>query len=655
VEDATIDLSGMDLSDLDSYLVADKTPRLVREKYLAALADNRLTPPSGKAKGHFELHRINGQYQASGSILFKDVATKMQGYSVKEMRGKVVAVNQNLSLQNVTGVMGTSPFQASGSVSNFALPDKRTFDVKASTQLDLKDFLKQVCGVSTKNLTASKPVNITVDFSGTAAALLAKFNGSIDADSDLSYLSPLGLIKKKPGQSIDLTGTILVGQSVANLQDVVIKFDGATVHVRGSLYSAKTGSDQPAIDMTMDIPAPIEAQRLLGFLPVEKLGDAFNNVSGDIKGSLQIKGPLNNPALKETIEFNNLGLPSYQFTRMSGAVVAPDWITAKADDKDSRQSSPFQLRIKSLYLKKLPVTNIQGNLFAGYYQGRQVIRLTDLTADIARGKLKLAMGVDQSKPEFGGTASLTGVDANELFTELFNAPNEVTGTLDATVQHFSAAQGAGSNFYNTLAVKQGSYQIINGRVARFSLLQRRITQANLIKGGLLDFNLNNLVQSVAPVRNGNFKVVDGTFVLHPNLYLTFNDARFEGDELRMRAGGFMDFTKKTMHVDVAGMIPRFSMRGPLGPVARFFSIRGFGDDVPILSDIIAKGDKPRTFQFAINAPTNSATKVTQSITKSFHWMTPKPNATAHPLVDQQKVSGVAPKSKITSGGNKQIL
>jgi hypothetical protein len=96
-----------------------------------------------------------------------------------------------------------------------------------------------------------------------------------------------------------------------------------------------------------------------------------------------------------------------------------------------------------------------------------------------------------------------------------------------------------------------------------------------------------------------------------------------------------------MHVDAAGIIPRFSTRGPLGPLSRFFSIRGLaqvGDDLPVLSHSLTENNKPRTFQFAINAPINDATKVTQSITKSFHWMTPKPNATAHPMVDQQKIS-----------------
>jgi hypothetical protein len=206
------------------------------------------------------------------------------------------------------------------------------------------------------------------------------------------------------------------------------------------------------------------------------------------------------------------------------------------------------------------------------------------------------------------------------------------------VQHFSAAVNAGSNFYNTLQVKTGTYQVVKGRVTRFSLLQRRITQANLIKGGLLDFNLNNLVMSVAPVRNGDFKMINGTFVVHPDLYVTFNDARFDGDELRLRAGGYLDFMKKLMHVDVAGDIARTSQRGPLGPVARFFSIRGLAtvtDDLPGVPKVFTDDNKPRTFQFAINAATDNPSKITQSIMKSFHWLAPKPNATAHPLVAQQ--------------------
>jgi hypothetical protein len=210
VDDATIDSANVDLGDVDSYLVADKTPRLVREKYINILADNRLASPTGNARGHFELHNVNGQYQASGTIFFKNLATRVQGIPVQSMRGKVVAANANLSLQNLTGFIGASAFQASGSVLDFAQADKRSYDIKASTTLDLKDYLQLIKSSYAKGLTASAPLNLQLAVSGTSAQLLAKITGSMDASSYLSYLSPLGLIKKKAGQSFELAGSMTV-------------------------------------------------------------------------------------------------------------------------------------------------------------------------------------------------------------------------------------------------------------------------------------------------------------------------------------------------------------------------------------------------------------------------------------------------------------
>ncbi len=163
---------------------------------------------------------------------------------------------------------------------------------------------------------------------------------------------------------------------------------------------------------------------------------------------------------------------------------------------------------------------------------------------------------------------------------------------------FRADLGEGKNVYDTLEVpppdetdmvnvgnhQPSSFKLENGRVSRFSLLQRRIDQANLLKGGILDFNINNFLQSVAPVQNGNYKSITGTFVMKPGLKVAFGNAdpdmtkfgpvQFNGDELRMRSSGTIDFKQNTLKVDVVGNIPRTSTRGFLGKVGPMFSIGG---------------------------------------------------------------------------------
>jgi hypothetical protein len=51
--------------------------------------------------------------------------------------------------------------------------------------------------------------------------------------------------------------------------------------------------------------------------------------------------------------------------------------------------------------------------------------------------------------------------------------------------------------------------------------------------------------------------------------------------------------------------------------------------LPVLGDLAA--DKPRSFSFKVNSQLDEPKTVAQSIEKSFHWLPPKPNASAHPV------------------------
>jgi hypothetical protein len=186
----------------------------------------------------------------------------------------------------------------------------------------------------------------------------------------------------------------------------------------------------------------------------------------------------------------------------------------------------------------------------------------------------------------------------------------------------------------------GKLTLTDGRVARFSLLEKRITQANLLKSGVLGFNLNNLLASVAPVEKGEYKTIDSTFHLQSG-DLQIDEMKFVGDELRLRSKGNVNLSANQMHIEVAGRIPRVSQQGPLGAVAPFLGVRGVAgalEDIPeiFFSSKKSSGDDlgaARVFAFSITAPLDKPQAATQSIYKSFHWLQGSTSASAHPLLD----------------------
>jgi hypothetical protein len=663
ISSLSVDTHGLDLSDLHSYLAAPRTPKMVRDRYLQEIAYFNITPPKGKVHGHFSISNKGDIFNAAGDVSFEDVGARVSGFPVYHVKGRFLTAGKNLTIDNISGNLGKTSFSAAGQVTNFADRASKAYNIKLTSNLDLNNFLK-VMGEQEgpgKELISSGPIPVTAQLSGTDKVITATVQGAVPTGQEFSFVGPFGKLSKPKDEPASGSGTLVLQDNKITLQNVQLQAGIAIIRINGTYNSPATADGTPQIDVTLDLPNPIQARSLIAFLPAGTIDSGLKNLGGTISGSIQMKGPTTAPAVKGAVHITDFGVPTYKLAHVTGSVSSKEWVTGNSSIPDARQSTPFDVDIQSMMLNKLPVKNIKGKLVAGYYTNKtnekvRNLSLQDITADIAKGKLKMRGWTAQDRAIFGGTAELSGVDANELFTELFDLPNEITGTLQSHIR-FMADISPGKNVYDTLEVpipdvtdpnvsshQPSSFKLENGRVTRFSLLQRRIDQANLLKGGILDFNINNFLQSVAPVKDGLYKSITGTFVLKPGLKAAFGNAdpdmarfgpvQFNGDELRMRSSGTIDFKQNKMNVDVVGVIPRTSKRGFLGKVGATFSISGLLgalDGLPIMSNIWPE-NKPRAFTFKIVGALDKPQQMNEAIYKSFKWLPNQHDATPHPTL-----------------------
>ncbi|MFN8555197.1 MAG: hypothetical protein U0103_27350 [Candidatus Obscuribacterales bacterium] len=661
----SVDTPNFDLSDLHSYLAAANTPKPIRDRYLKEMSDFNITPPKGKVRGHVAINVNGGNVTATGDMSFDEVAARVSGFPISHVKGHFLTAGKNLNIDSITGNLGKTDFNASGSVTNFTDKTTKSYNIKVLTHIDLNDFFNvmgQKQDQQARELVSSGPLPITAQLTGTEKTVTAVFQGSVPANQEFSFVGPFGTLSKPKTEPATASGTLMLQDNKITLQNVQLQAGIAIIRING-VYNSPTSEDRaPNIDITLDLPNPIQAKNLIAFLPAGTIDSGLKNLNGSISGSIEMKGPTTAPAVKGSVHINDFGVPAYKLFHVTGDVSSNEWVTGNAAAADERQSTPFDVNIQSMTLNKLPVKGLKGKLVAGYYTSKtnekvRNISLKDITADIAKGKLKMRGWTAQDKALFGGTADLSGVDANVLFTQLFDLPNEITGTLQSHIR-FRADISPGKNVYDTLEVpppdesdmvnlgahQPSSFKLENGRVSRFSLLQRRIDQANLIKGGLVGFNINNFLQSVAPVKNGNYKTIAGTFVLKPGLKVVFGNAdpdmarfgpvEFNGDELRMRSSGNIDFKQDTLKVDVVGNIPRTSTRGFLGKVGPMFSIGGILDvldGLPIVPNVWPD-NKPRAFSFKISGTLDNPNGMNKSIYDSFKWLPNQKDATPHPTL-----------------------
>jgi len=207
--------------------------------------------------------------------------------------------------------------------------------------------------------------------------------------------------------------------------------------------------------------------------------------------------------------------------------------------------------------------------------------------------------------------------------------------------HLAATGNDAKAMVSTLA-GSGDFVIKDGMIARFGQLQTKLTQANLLSQGIFGFNLNNLLQSVVPIRSGEFNEVRSKYQIYKGV-LDIQELRYSGDDLRMWGAGTQNLATNQMEMEIAGTIPRVTksmLGGAFGDLSRSFTVSKllhqvtFGTlenlpPLPIIGDIAS--DKPRTFAFKVNAPATDTKLVTKSIEKSFKWLPNKQAASAHPV------------------------
>jgi hypothetical protein len=235
---------------------------------------------------------------------------------------------------------------------------------------------------------------------------------------------------------------------------------------------------------------------------------------------------------------------------------------------------------------------------------------------------------------------LSKIDINKFFHQLTGNKDEITGIASGHMV-LESLFGSNKEFLKHLN-GAGEITIENGKVTRFGSLQAKITQANLLAQGLLGFNLNNLLQSVVPVRTGEFKKFFGIFDVK-NGVIDFEELRYTGDDMRLWGDGVIDLPNEQLKLSIAGNVPRvFSsvIGGKIGQISRNITIQKLLDTItlhklegmpglPVIGDITS--DKPRAFSFHVVAPSNQPSTIAKSIIKSFGWLQSQPKASAHPV------------------------
>ncbi len=637
---------GLDIGDLNAYLVADRTPPLVRDKYLQILRENEISDPRGKISGHLEYGLKNHSQTPSinGQIRVSDMSAIVSGFRVQDIVGDIKAENDDVNLTGVKGSVGRSNFTLKGMINDFADASTRVWHLTMFSRISMQELAK-LAGDANASADGPgvQPVKIAAQVTGPESEKTVAFTAQLDKTASIAFNTAMGSLAKPPGEEARIDGSMSIQADKITLNDTHLKFGDVVLDVGGAVDNSNVSdTNPPRVQMRVHAANYVPMKTLVSFAPGMIKPELVQGISGTIRGGMRAQGPLNKLKFKGGAEVKDFALPKFNISQVNGKFRANDWVSVASPGQGVEIGQiPVSFDFPSVKLRQLAVTGIKGKLISASNDTWQY----QAGANLAKGNLNLSGMIGTHT----GTckAKLTNIIANDVMKDLLNQPNELTGTMnceaDLTCSNLMA---------NPLKSWSGAgvATLTDGRVARFSLLEKRITQANLLKSGIIGFNLNNLLASVAPVEKGEYKTITNKFHFKDgSLYV--DEMLFTGDELRLRSKGIISLSGNQMHLEVSGRIPRVSQQGPLGAVAPFLGVKGIAGAMEDLPEIFFMGKKTpdspaaaRVFAFSIKAPLDKPQLASTSIYKSFHWLQGSASASPHPIlqVDGERVTSTQP-------------
>lgn len=647
--DGRIKSQSLDLADFDAWINSSVVPEKLRKDYNLMLKTYSISKVHGKIYGDILLKGNPKETlpRFDGVIGLMNVGFNVdrEQVSVNRLSGVLATAGDELLLQDIAGWINNSQFEADGDIKQFRTKEPfLSSDIRGT--LNAKEINQLISAFSPAKkasrlrFSCQGPLDVKIKFAGTQENMKVQFAGRAISKNLVKLHGPFGTLHQPAGENMSLDGAVTIHSKGVTIDDAHLFVNDSVLNFKGEI-KVKGEDNQPLMDdqvinLVVLTPNALPAKRMLAAVAPAIADD---DVTGTIKVDGALAGSMSNPKLKGIFDLNKVSVPKMRFLNATGRMESRDPYDPRS------QAAPINAKVdmKELEVAGIKVTDVTGDMSFRPSSGEDKlpkVRLANMKLKAGGGNVSLNCWVDPETQKMGTRAEFKNVDLDAISTGLFGHSGEIVGHATGDLQLKSQGRDKEEMIKNLSG--NGSFDVKNGTLARFGRLQARLTQANLLQSGLLGFNLNNLLQSVVPVRTGTFKDLTGKYQITNGL-LAFNDLRFNGADMRLWGGGTANLIDGKVSMEIAGTLPRVTasvLGGPLGHMSRGITIQRLLSTVtfnkleklpslPILGDIAA--DKPRTFTFKMNAPLNDPKVLAQSIEKSFKWLPSKPLASAHPV------------------------
>ncbi len=627
--------AGLSIKETESLLCSALAPPELRQAYETIKHQQNIAIYQGQVQGDLSYKPAANSGELNGKISLNNFSGKYGILTIERGGGTFIFTDSSIKAQNVNGSLRKSSFYLDAVLPKQPKPESNwQIDVKA--QLDPADWnaVESIIvannGFVPPDFQAKSPINLRAKSESVNGIATTNFSLASGPNGGLSLKLPFGVFHQPPATPLLYESTLKTTASAFTIVDSRLTLNQDVLYCKGEFTKDKRLTYELSVKSSAFV--PIKTVRQLLDLPL-----LHTEINGSAKGMMTFKRTPFGQRLEGAVSFEKVSLPKFGIANLVGEFVA------SGPKLKSSQEQTAKLKIERAEVGKLKLSDFSTNVEWSYAEsGKQNFRinLPEFQGVIAKGHLLGHGDFEPDRHGFNLHAYLSKASASALVEELFEMDGELNGTLDSEVDLTSNGKDASEIAANI--VGQGDVSVRNGSVTRFGQLQAKLNQVNLVHQGLFGFNLNNLLQSVVPVRTGNFKILSTSWRVK-NGKLTIDRLRYNADDMHLWAAGQANLPLKTLEMSVAGQIPRVSsslIGGTVGGLSKQITVQKVMGSLtrhkledlpsfPVLGDIASS--KPRVFSFYVLSSLDEPKTLSQSIEKSFHWLPNKPNATAHPV------------------------
>ena len=641
-----IKTSAIEISEVQQLLKSSTLPRDLYKNLSGSLEPLKLSKVQGKAYGDLNM-TFAGQTQSVDGVMGFYNATGQLGVQAgtfDHLSGIVALAGNNLTIQELTATSGLSRFTLTGDVKNYQQSPSWNLQLAGAIRpQDLAPMLPFAWDTKKLQLVSSGPLTSQSTITGDFKNEKIVFTAQAEPADNLQVRSSFASLSQPSKQSVGIDGTLLIvygPSSSIHAQNCHLTIGESVIQASGKYDWSDDGKTEPTLEVVMNTPTAIPTGLVVGSLcpNVDVTGAA-----GTIKGTFAMAGNFGDLLTHGDATLSHVVLPAMNIKDLDGKIHTPRWsIVQDPQQRTDSLRSEAKVELGSAIFAGLPARDVVANIVLENGPEPR-ISISKGTASIAGGSATIDAYYLPQTGKWHMDLGLSKLYVDQFMADLIEHSGEVTGLADGKI----TLEGAASDWNNAVANMQGhgDIAVYKGSVPRVGQLQEKLTQANLLQQGIFGFNLNNVMQTVLPVKYGKFKEASVHFDV-ANGVVDLDRMIFDGKDLRLRAAGTWNLGTNTLNIDVAGNIPRVAtsiLPGAVGEVSRNFTIQKavrvmtFNKlenlpSVPILGDIGT--DDPRAFTFKIASVLDGSNGVTNSIGKSFKWLPNKPNASAHPIPGQ---------------------